>query len=511
MSSSESFFHSFRYCSNSSSGSAAIVDKEATCTAPELRRPAVTGERASSGMCDESDTMQMQETGNDLPRSQLSSSRFVRHDLVEVEERPYLHGSSSAARDISEAGTCVVGCIGDTVSKNLQSIGDYAMIGDACVLVGGNEDITCSSNHVITTIDQAATTVAPSKLTTKRRKVTERPAAAERVSRPSKRTKIESEFDKLTALEQTMFIRSKQQQQQSLFLHSSATGLSARPSDSSCCLELRQRELCELRRELSSVLSIGAEVRSRESKLKRAISRLQKEVASCLEPVQCAKEPAEPVGGPLAQLFPVPKHGSVDAQQRCFKEADQKAGPIMWTLAHQSEDMLAFNAVVVSDGRCGDSVRGFKLSIGGSDTNDSVGAPGIQVTHCSSSSSSSSSYVVDDGTTSSQDLRNDVEVITCQEGAHTSIVPSDNLASSQSMDPSGATVAGEAEVDALCCDGDQATSSIIVELGVTIKSHSSVISSMSPLRGGALQVVDLTVDTPQPAVRHVGRNAAAGN
>lgn len=500
MSSSESFFHNFRYNINSSSGS---VDK-ATCTASELRRPGMAGEMMviSSGMWDESDTAQIQVTGSDLPRSQSPSSRVVGHCHVEAEERPYLH-DSSAAMDISEG----VGCIGDTVGNNIQSIGDDTAKDAACIPVGKNEDITGSSNRdsSIIIIDQEATAVvAPSKLTTtKHRKVTERPPAAERTSRPGKRTKIESEFDKLTTLEQTMFIRSKQQQQ--TLLKSSATGLSTRPIDSGSSLELRQRELSELRRELSSVLSIGAEVRSRESKLKRAISRLQKEVASCLEPVQCAKEPAEPVSEPLAQLFPLPKHGSGDAQQRCFKAGghhQKKTSSMMWTLAagHPSDEMMlplllaSFNTTaVVSDHRCceDDIVRGCQLSLGGSNTNDCVGAPGIQVEYSSSS-------LVDDGHTTSQQHppkknADDVEVMIddcCQAGE-------------------------EAEVDALC-DGDQATSSIVVEL-VTIKSHSSntststssIIFSSSPARGGAVQMIDLTGDTPLPTVRHGGRNEAA--
>jgi len=469
MSSSESFFQSFRYNNNvstSSNGSEAIVDK-ATCSATELRHSAVAGERSSSGMWDETDT--------NLPRSRLPSSEVFGHGHVEAEERPYLYGSG-AVLDVSEAG---VGFIGDNVTENLQSIGDDAMIGCACVLVGGNEDITGFSDHGVI-IDQEATaavTLAPSKVTTKGvgRKVKERPAAAERASRPGKRTKIESEFDKLTTLEQAMFIRSKQQHQQALFYSSSATGLSTCPLDSHGCsssLELRQRELCELRRELSTVLSIGAEVRSRESKLKRAISRLQKEVASCLEPVQCAKEPAEPVREPLAQLFPLPKHGSVDVQQRCFK-ADQKADSIMWSLAHQSEEMLTFKAGLNLSDRCEDLVREFHISIGGSDTNDWVTTP--------------------------QDLENDVEVVIHQDRAYTSIVPSSNLTPSHALN-----LTTVAEVDALCDDGDQATSSIVVEL-IAIKSHSS---SSSPARGRVLQVVDLTGDTPQPTVRHVGHNEA---
>jgi acetyltransferase-like isoleucine patch superfamily enzyme len=432
----------------------------------------------------------------------LPSSEVVGYGHVEAEECPYLYGSS-AVLGASEAGACAVGFIGDTVIENLQSIGDDAMIGSTCVLIGGNEDITGFSNHDVI-IDQEATaavSLAPSKVTVTSkgvcRKVKERPAAAERVSRPGKRTKIESEFDKLTTLEQTMFIRSKQQYQQALFYSSSATGLSACPLDSyggssSSSLELRQRELCELRRELSTLLSIGAEVRSSESKLKRAISRLQKEVASCLAPVQCVKEPAEPVREPLAQLFPLPKHGSVDVQQRCFK-ADQKADSIMWSLAHQSEDMFTLKAGVDLSDRCKDLVRGFHMSICGSDTNDCVGAPGILM-DCSSSSVS---IQLDDRTTP-QDLENDVEVVILQDGSYTSIVPSSNLAPSHAMN-----LTTIAEVDAHCA-GDQANTSIVVEL-VAITSHSS---SSSPVRGGVVQIVDLTGDTPQPAVRHVGHNEA---
>jgi hypothetical protein len=170
------------------------------------------------------------------------------------------------------------------------------------------------------------------------------PAKKTSTAKP-KKSKIETEFEKLPLKEQLMFLNNKVPMladlEAKVAVEDEKTmceeGRGGELKASSTNVPTRDGNLCSLRLELGSVLASEAELRTKEKKLRLAIKREQRRLIMAQSPIVCRTKERAPTTEVVRLIF---ANGEVEQQQQ---DQQQQPGimPVgavnrLWSLAQQS-------------------------------------------------------------------------------------------------------------------------------------------------------------------------------
>ena len=178
--------------------------------------------------------------------------------------------------------------------------------------------------------------------------VRQRAPAAKKGTQKLKKTKIDIEFEKLTASEQLSFLQSKATLLQNLEMTATSKDeLEVHGNDK--VIEAAGNasgELCSLRLELGAVLSSEAELRAKERKLRLMIKRVQRKMIMDQSPLVCRRREEVPSNRVVDNIFPSGGGSSSFEREQAFRDAcngDRKEDGL-WCLAQQT---CGFEARVV--------------------------------------------------------------------------------------------------------------------------------------------------------------------
>jgi hypothetical protein len=173
------------------------------------------------------------------------------------------------------------------------------------------------------------------------------PAAKKTAAPKVKKSKADTEFEKLAPQEQLAFLRSKSDLLRNLEAAQEAGGSLAAPSEAAPAAveeKAEDSDLCALRLELGSVLSREAELRSRERKLRLAIKRLQRKIIMAQSPIVCRVRESVPTEAVVMTLFNsttviAEKNSSATHHPVDMDVTENIHGRrnALWTLAQQSD------------------------------------------------------------------------------------------------------------------------------------------------------------------------------